>query len=145
VPKIPHRIFEIYESSDEATRAMTPKSGKVRTTSAALDQAIFEHLTVSSGEVTHVRFKEAEYSEEASAGGLRKDFAQLTDLLGIDSKVLVDFTGVESIGASFIDALVLLSKQLRTRGSRIALCCLGPTVKPSFFVSDERRLPGDPR
>ncbi|MCL4201022.1 MAG: hypothetical protein KJ000_00905 [Pirellulaceae bacterium] len=139
MPKIPHRTFEIYESADEATRAMTPKSGRPPTASAALATAIFEHLIVSSAEVTHVRFKEAEFSEEAAAGGLRKDFAQLTDRLGIDSKVLVDFTGVESFGASFIDALVLLSKQLRTRGSRIALCCLGPTVKPSFFASDERR------
>jgi anti-anti-sigma regulatory factor len=58
--------------------------------------------------------------------------------LGINNKVLVDFTGVELFNEAFIDALVVFSKQLRTKGSRIALCCLAPTARAFFFLPDDR-------
>ena len=143
--KIPHRIFEIYESRDEATRALTPKLQKTATESSAPDSWIFEHLTVSrSAGVTHVEFTEAEDFGEETVAGLRKDFAQLAGTLGIDSKVLVDFTGVVLFSAAFIDALVVFSKNLRTKGSRIALCCLAPTAREFFFLPDDRNRLGAP-
>jgi anti-anti-sigma regulatory factor len=64
--------------------------------------------------------------------------------LGNDSKVLVDFTGIELFDAAFIDALLLLSKRLRTKGSRIALCCLAPAARAFFFLPDERDRLGPP-
>ena len=137
--KIPHRIFEIYESHDEATRALTPKSEKIATESTGPGSWTFEHLTVSrTAGVTHVQFTEAENFGEETVAGLREDFARLADKLGIDNKVLVDFTGVVLFSAAFIDALVVFSKKLRTKGSRIALCCLAPAAREFFFLPDDR-------
>jgi len=137
--KIPHRIFEIYESCDEAIRALTPKSWKAGAESTVADSWNFEHLTVSQATgVIHIQFAAAEDFGEETVSGLRKDFAQLADMLGIDNKVLVDFSGVELFNEAFIDALVVFSKQLRTKGSRIALCCLAPAARAFFFVPDDR-------
>jgi anti-anti-sigma regulatory factor len=58
--------------------------------------------------------------------------------LGIDSKVLVDFTNVALFDAAFIDSLLLFRRTLRTKGSRIALCCLAPAARAFFFLPDER-------
>jgi anti-anti-sigma regulatory factor len=136
--KIPHRIFEIYESCAEATRALTPKSVKTATESTAPESWVFEHLSVSrSAGVTHVQFTKAEDFGEETVAGLRADFAQLADALGIDNKVLVDFTGVVLFSAPFIDALAVFSKKLRTKGSRIALCGLAPAARQSFFLPDD--------
>ena len=142
--KIRHRIFEIYESREEATRELTPKSIKPVTDSSAPESWTFEHLAVSrSAGVTHVRFTEASDFNDATVAGLREDFAQLADKLCMDSKVLVDFTGVELFDAAFIDALVLFSRKLRTKGSRIALCCLAPAAHAFFFVRDDRDRLGE--
>lgn len=143
--KIPHRIFEIYESRDEATRALTPKLERTANESSAPDSWVFKHLTVSrSAGVTHVQFTEAKDFDERTVSGLREDFAQLAAALGIDSKVLVDFTGVVLFDAAFIDALVVFSKGLRTKGSRIALCCLAPATRQFFFLPEDRSRQGAP-
>jgi anti-anti-sigma regulatory factor len=143
--KIPHRVFEIYESRDEATRALKPKLEKAATESSAPNSWTFQHLTVSrSAGVTHVQFTEAKDFGEETVAGLREDFSQLAGKLGIDSKVLVDFTGVELFSAAFIDALVVFSKKLRNKGSRIALCCLAPAAREFFFVPDDRSRMGAP-
>jgi anti-anti-sigma regulatory factor len=143
--KIPHRIFEIYESQQEATRALTPKLQKVAKESSSPHSWTFQHLSVSrTGGVTHVQFTEAGEFGEETVAGLREDFAQLADKLGIDSKVLVDFTGVVPFSAAFVEALVLLSKRLRTKGSRIALCCLAPAARGAFFLPEDRNRLGTP-
>jgi hypothetical protein len=143
--KIAHRIFEIYESREEATRALTPKTKKTATEASPPDSWTFEHLAVSrSAGVTHVQFPEASSYDEATVAGLREDFAQLADKLGMDSKVLVDFTGVVLFDAAFIDALLVFSRKLRTKGSRIALCCLAPTARAFFFVPADHDRPGAP-
>jgi hypothetical protein len=133
MPKIPHRIFEIYESREEATQAMTPKVEKAAMDSSALSSWQFEHLIVSrSAGVTHVRFTAAKDFEEATVSGLRRDFAQLADTLGIDSKVLVDFTGVELFSTPFIDALVVFSRQLRT--NLLGLLFLGSAASLVYYL-----------
>jgi len=140
--KIPHRTFEIYESREEATRALTPKSEKVATESSTPESWTFEHLAVSrSAGVTHVQFTGAKDFGQETVAGLREDFAQLADKLGMDSKVLVDFTGVVLFSAGFIDALAAFSKKLRTKGSRIALCCLAHAARESFFSPEDRDRP----
>lgn len=137
--KIPHRIFEIYESRAEATRALTPKSEKTATESGAPESWVFEQLSVSrSAGVTYVQFTKAEDFGVETVAGLRADFAQLADALGIDNKVLVDFTGVVFFNAPFIDALAVFSDKLRTKGSRIALCSLAPAARQFFFLPDDR-------
>jgi anti-anti-sigma regulatory factor len=142
--KIRHRVFEIYESAEEATRELTPKRMKTATDSSPLESWTFKHLVVSrSAGVTHVRFTKPSEFNEAAIAELRDDFAQLADSLGMDSKVLADFTGVVSFDPGFIDALVLFSRKLRTRGSRIVLCCLAPSVHALFFARDDRDSRGD--
>ena len=138
--KIPHRVFEIYESRDEAIRILTPKLQKATTESSALATWTFQHLAVSrAGAVTHVRFTKAKEFGDETVAGLREDFTQLADKLGIDSIVLVDFTGVTLFSAAFIDALAAFSRRLRTKGSRIALCCLAPAARDFFFLPDDRQ------
>jgi anti-anti-sigma regulatory factor len=143
--KIPHRIFEIYESREEATRALTPKLQKAAKESSAPHSWTFQHLSVSrTGGVTHIQFTEAREFGEETVAGLREDFAQLADKLGIDSKVLVDFTGIVLFSAAFIEALVLFRKRLRTKGSRVALCCLAPAAREFFFLPQDRNRLGTP-
>jgi anti-anti-sigma regulatory factor len=143
--KIRHRIFEIYESREEATRALTPKTEKAAVEASALDSWNFGHLAVSrSAGVTHVRFTGASEFTETTVLGLREDFAQLANKLGIDSKVLVDFTDVVLFDDAFIDALLSFRSTLRTKGSRIALCCLTPAARAFFFLPDNRNPPDTP-
>lgn len=132
--KQPHRIFEIYESREEAIRALLPKAKKAVPEATAPESWGFRHLTVSrTAGVTHVQFKAMPDLDDETLSGLREDFAQLAEKLRQDSKVVLDFTGVVSFGAALIDALILFHKLLRIKGSRIGLCCLAPTVRESFF------------
>ncbi|MFO7904287.1 MAG: STAS domain-containing protein [Planctomycetota bacterium] len=132
-----HRIFEIYEHQDEAIRALTPKSAKTNEVEASDPlPANFNHLTVSrSSVVTHVQFKGTmEFAEEAERE-LRDDFSRLAGLLDIDSKVLLDFTDVNSFSPACVDALVVFVRTLRNRGSRAVLCSLAPNVRASFYAA----------
>ena len=132
--KYRHRIFEMYEFRDEATRALTPKSARPDTEATAPESWTFKHLDVShSPSLAHVQFKRAQAFGEETATDLRVDFSQLADRLVRDSKVLLDFVGVKSFCAAAIDELVLFNQKLRTKGSRIALCSLDPSVHQSFF------------
>jgi len=139
--KYRHRIFEMYEFRDEAIQALTPKSERPVTEVFAPDTSSpeswnFKYLAVSRpGSVTQVQFTKAQSFGEETLGDLRDDFAQLADKLGKNSKVLVDFTGVESFSSQCIDALALFNQKLRTKGSRIALCCLDTATRESFFAS----------
>ena len=134
--KYRHRIFEMYEFLDEATCALTPKSARPVTEATAPESWTFKHLAVSrSASVTHVQFKRAQTFGEETASDLGEDFSQLADKLARDSKVLLDFAGVTSFSSASIDALDLFKRKLQIKGSRIALCCLDPAVRQSFFES----------
>ncbi|MHB8956494.1 MAG: STAS domain-containing protein [Pirellulaceae bacterium] len=134
--KYRHRVFEMYELRDEAMQALTPRSGKFATDATVLESWTFAHLEVSAvAGLTCVRFKEPQTFEEGSASDLREDLTRLADVLGKDSKVLFDFTGVMAFNAASISALTQFNRTLQTRGSRIALCCLEPTARESFFAA----------
>jgi hypothetical protein len=132
--KYRHRIFEMYEFRDEASRALTPKTEKTATEATTPESWTFRHLAVSRcGGVTHVQFKEAKNHGDKTLSSFGADLGHLADMLGRDSKVLLDFTGVASISSASINAIILFNKVLRTKGSRIALCSLEPTARKSFF------------
>jgi anti-anti-sigma regulatory factor len=138
--KYRHHIFEMYEFRDEAIRALTPKTAHHVTEATAPESWTFKHLAVSrSASVTHVEFKRAQAFDEETVSDLRADFAQLADSLVRDSKVLLDFAGVELFCAASIDELVLFNQKLRTKGSRIALCCLDPVARDTFFAARSPR------
>ena len=133
--KYRHRIFEMYEFHDEATRALTPKTVRPVTETTAPESWTFTHLAVSrSSNVLHVRFKSPESLGGETVSDLRAEIAELSGKLEKDSKVLFDFAGVKSFCDASINALELFNRDLRTKGSRIALCRLAPGVKQSFFA-----------
>ena len=138
--KYRHRIFEMYEFRDEATRALTPKSARPVTEATDSESWTFKHSAVShSARVAHVQFKMAQTFGKETVNDLRVDFSQLADRLVRDSKVLLDFAGVKSFYAASIDTLVLFNQKLRYKGSRIVLCCLEPAARESFFLQVQHK------
>jgi anti-anti-sigma regulatory factor len=130
----------MYEFHDEATRALTPKSPRPVKEATAPESWTFKHLAVSrSASVTHVQFKRAQTFGQETMSDLREDFSQLAERLVRDSKVLFDFAGVMSFSSASIDALALFKQKLKIKGSRIALCCLDPEARQSFFKSSNER------
>ncbi len=133
--KYRHPIFEMYEFRDEAILALTPQTAPAAKEATAPESWTFKNLAVSrTANVTHVEFKSSHVFEEEALADLRADFAQLADRLIRDSKVLLDFTSVEQVCAAAINEIVLFNQKLRTKGSRIALCCLDPVARESFFA-----------
>jgi MFS superfamily sulfate permease-like transporter len=140
--KYPHRIFEMFEFRDEAIRALAPKSYQP-VMDATPETWTFEHLSVSlSDRVMHVAFKNARIFGEQTATSFRHDLTQLTDRLVRNTRVLLDFSGVESVDTDSMEALVLFNQKLRTKGSRMALCCLEPSARECFFVARSHQNDG---
>ena len=134
--KYRHRIFEMYEFRDEALLALKPRSAPAMAEDAAAESWAAKHLAVSlAAGVTHVQFKEMRNFGERTLCELQEDFAQLADRLDRNSRLLLDFTGVESFSKESIDALALFNQKLRTKGSRIVLCCLEPATREAFFAA----------
>ena len=129
-----HRIFEIYESRDEAAWELMPKANKAGNDVAATEKSSFQQLVVLQlGGITQVRFKEAEISAPEIVSQIQDELLQLADELGGDSRVLIDFTGEREFGSAAISALMAFNKKLHVRGSRMVLCCLDANVRKSFF------------
>ena len=132
--KYQHRIFEMYEGRNEAVRALNPPF-ELPEMEAVAETWAQRHLAVSrSAGVTHVTFQKATTFGDETTNDLREDFAQLADRLDKDSKVLMDFAGVASFSQASINALAQLNERLRTKGSRMVLCCLDPTARSCFFA-----------
>jgi hypothetical protein len=126
----------MYEKRYEAIQALTPKSERPATEATAPESWNFVHLAVTRTDgVIWVQFKGPQIFQDAVDSDLREDLARLADLLGRDSKILLDFSGISSINAASISALAQFNKNLQTKGSRMALCCLEPTTRESFFES----------
>lgn len=128
-----HRVFEIYEFRDEAMCALTPKTHQVTAATAPQSWTTEVFAVSHAGAVTLVQFASVPTFTEESIVELRKSFTQLAEMLGKDSKVLFDFSDVVTFGFAAISELALFNRKLRTKGSRLALCCLAPTVQRSFF------------
>jgi anti-anti-sigma regulatory factor len=132
--KYRHRTFEMYDFRLEAIEALTPKSTRFDADSSNPDDWQFEVLNVSLADnVTSVTFKESAFSDSQTELNLRNDFSELANKLTNNSKVLLDFSGLESFSPAAIEAVVVLNKKLQNKGSRIALCNLAPNVKAAFF------------
>ena len=134
-----HRTFEIFDFRDEALLALTPKSATPVTDSTRPKSSTYSYLEIShSAVVTHVEFAKSMALGEETASDLSKDFAQLAADLAIDSKVLLDFSNAQSFCVANVDELVLFSKSLRHRGSRVVLCCLNTVVSKHFYQNAAR-------
>jgi hypothetical protein len=137
--KVRHRTFEMYDFRAEAVAGLIPKSARLETTNLDPELWTFRTLDVALCEnVISVQFEPAEYDEEAHECDLQADLINLADKLTNNSKVLMDFSGVESIGAKSIAAIEVLEGRLKHKGSRIVLCCLGPVAREAFFPPTAR-------
>ena len=134
-----HRIFEVFDFRDEALRALTPKSVTPVTDSTLPKSSTYSYLETShSAVVTHVEFAKSVALGKETASDLGKDLAQLAADLAIDSKVLLDFTNVQSFCAANVDELVHFNRGLRHKGSRVVLCCLNTVVSEHFYQNVTR-------
>jgi hypothetical protein len=125
----------MYEFRDEAIDALTPKVAPPVTDSTVPESLTFKHLAVSRiGCVTHVEFKDADSFGTETVRDMNEDFVQLAEHLVKNSKVLVDFEGVQSFCPASIGTLIDFNKTLRTKGSRTALCSLAPSARKSFYA-----------
>jgi anti-anti-sigma regulatory factor len=130
-----HKIFEMFDFREEAIQTLTPKVRTDDNDDTPPGSWTFKVLNVSRTDgVTHAQFKEVTTFDDSTMTTCREDFAQFAQNLGRDSKVVLDFTGVESLHPGFIEMLILFNKRLKIKGSRVALCCLAPLAKESFFA-----------
>ena len=138
--KYRHRIFEMYEFLDEAAAAQALKATSPSADDSDPASWSFHYLHVSrSSGMTHIEFKQRQSFDEETVNDLREDFAQLAEKLVRSSTILLDFSEAESFCAAAIDALELFNQKLRVKGSRLALCCLAPEVRESFFPTTHRQ------
>lgn len=131
-----HRMFEMFDTYDEAECALESKSSqKVVQQNHETDELwAFRCLMASRSErVIHVTFGSPKRPKGEHARDLRADLWKLADSLVNDSSVLMDFEGLEEFSARSVDDLALFLRKLQSRGSRVAICNLGPAVMASFF------------
>ena len=134
--KHPHRTFEIFDTYSEAAAALESKSSQkdVQQSHETDEDWTLRSLVVSgSGPVVHVTFQSPTPPEQDHPRELRADLAKLAGSLVNDSSVVMDFEGLEEFCARCIDEMALFLRKLQSKGSRIALCNLGPAVRDSFF------------
>lgn len=134
--KVRHRVFEIYETLDEAIREVLSRTDRTTLDVTNPAEWTFKYVSVArEAGVTLVRFTQPQLAGEEIISGVRDDFSKLADQLSNDSRVLIDFTAVETSSSSIISILNLISKKLRTKGSRLVLCGCNDKVKAIFFAA----------
>jgi anti-anti-sigma regulatory factor len=135
--KRPHRVFEMYDFRDEALHALAPKSADrlPAAASVAVEESwTFEHLNVSHAQhAMVVEFRAPQAFEAEHIAELRQDFSHLASKVDAESKILLDFTGVKSFPAELVAMLAQFYQNLRHKGARLLLCCLGAETREAFF------------
>jgi anti-anti-sigma regulatory factor len=139
VAKYRHRIFEMFEFRDEAILALAKKlSANREDDRAPISEEVkswsLQVLTASEAEgVAHLKFKLNATQSPEFASQLREDLAGLPSRFKNDSRIVLDFEGLEEFSQTSIDDLAALRQKLQFQGSRIVLCNLEPPVKSMFF------------
>ena len=132
--KYRHRIFEMYDFLDEAILAVAATTSIPTTMPVFAEGQGMTYLDLTQGDgVTRVVFRGNEAVGQEALPGLRNDLALLAENLPKDSKIVIDFEGVESFSATAIDELARFNQKLKNKGSRTVLCCLAPAVREAFF------------
>jgi len=132
--KYRHKTFEMFDFPDEAKCELTSKPIRHAADFDDPESWSFQHLVARRSEsVIHVKFKKRESLATEFSTQLRKDFLQLAGSLINDSRVLLDFECLSEFGCKDIDELKRLNTKLQSKGSRMVLCNLEPSVRGSFF------------
>ena len=135
MPKVPHRIFEIFDSVDEAIREVTSRTEKIAPDDSDPDSWTFQHLVVKREVgVTLVHFTAPNLTGDMMPA-IQQDFTLLAERLNKDNRILVDFTDVESANPYLISSLSQFTKKIRNKGSRVVLANLNPSVREVFFAA----------
>ena len=132
--KIRHRTFEIFDFLQEATDALASKSARLSTNVSDPESWRFRQLIAArrSSGIVHITFKQRAPVAD-SVNDLGMDLTDLAALLINGSRVLLDFEGVLEFDTDSIIELTEFNRKLHTKGSRVVLCNLEPTVRVSFF------------
>lgn len=132
--KIRHRIFEIFDSAEEAKGALATKSALPQTNTDDTQSWSLRRLAAShSAGVVHVKFKKAEFGSADTLREFSNDLSEFAGSLANGSRVLLDLEGLREFGAEPIAELENFGQKLRAKGSRFVLCNLNQLVEASFF------------
>ncbi len=134
--KTRHRIFEIFDSAEEARGALATKSAILQTNTGDPQSWSLRQLAASqSAGIVHVKFKKAEVSSADTVREFSSDLSEFAGSLANGSRVLLDLEGLREFGAEPIAELENFGQKLRAKGSRFVLCNLNQLVEASFFPS----------
>jgi MFS superfamily sulfate permease-like transporter len=134
--KYRHRFFEMYDRREEAVSDLMPKVLPDAGAQMLPESESFQHLVISrAAGVTLVEFKSPATFADVSLKELGDDFALLAETAERHCKIVLDFSGIESVSPGVIEALMQLHGTLKNRGSRLALCALEPAAREAFFTA----------
>jgi anti-anti-sigma regulatory factor len=132
--KYRHKIFEMFDDRAEALAELTPKSKQHRSGQNSSSPWNPKCLNISlDQETTIIEFEKNTCLDAENLAALQDDLKNLEQRLPRNSIALIDFSGVVSINAESIQALVSFKQDLKTKGSRMAICSLAPEPRKSFF------------
>jgi hypothetical protein len=132
--KYRHRTFEMFDFLQEATQALLSKGRRPSLVKTDANLWTFLRLNVSQTDnVIHVTFKPVVQDAATALEDLGKDLNLMANSLGIDSQVVLDFEGLHEFCPESIALLAVFSRRLQSKGSRLTLCNLEPSVRESFF------------
>ncbi len=136
--KYQHRTFEMFDFLQDATQALLSKSRRPTLTKTDVNLWSFRRLNVSQTDsVIHVTFKATDQDAAAALEDFVKDLNLMASSLDIDSQVVMDFEGLQAFCPESIAALAVFSRRLQSKGSRMTLCNLEPSVRESFFTPNK--------
>lgn len=128
----------MFDSYNEAVATLNVRPRAQPRNLNALEMS-FANLTVKQSEnFVRVALRQTDVNEEQPACPFAKDLSLLAELLHNDSRVVLDFEGVEQFSAASVESLKTFYRQLKSKGSRLVLCNIEPSVKPTFYPA---RLP----
>ena len=133
--KYRHRFFEMYDFREEAVGDLMPRVIPDAPAEPLPARESFQQLVVSrAAGVTLVEFKSPETFGEVNVKEVGDELSQLADVTERHCKIVMDFSGIESLPAGFIDALMAFHGKLKIKGSRMAICDLQPAAREAFFA-----------
>ncbi len=132
--RIHHRVFEIYDQRDEAGLSLISKTGQQAHNAIDPGALQLQQLNASRESIVIcLDFKQAPEGSRESIAEFKADLDHVADKLTPGSKVLVDFSKVETLPGACVDALAQFRSRIRPDGSRVVLCGLQPAVREVFF------------
>ncbi len=124
----------MFDFLQEATQALLSKSSRPSQVKTDANLWSFQRLRVSQTDgVIHVTFKLDEQDSTSALDDLVKDLNLMAKSFDTDSQVVLDFEGLQAFCPDSIAALAVFGRRLQSKGSRMSLCNLEPSVRESFF------------